>query len=49
MSLKFCCDIHIVGSDFGINIMNLSCLIWTILAAGGGMMVSGILSYLSMI
>ncbi len=48
MSLDFCCDIQMVGSEFSIKYikMDLSCLVSTVQAAGaGGVMVWGIFSW----
>ncbi len=44
MSLDFCCDIQMVGSEFGIKIMDPSCLVSTV-HGGGGVMVWGIFSW----
>ncbi len=48
MSLDFCCDIQMVGSEFGVKkheIMDPSCLFSTVQAGGGGVMVWGIYSW----
>ncbi len=43
MSLDFCCDIQMVGSEFKEHeSMDLSCLVSTVQADGGGVMVWGI-------
>ncbi len=48
MSLDFCCNIQTVGSEFGvkdIKSMDPSCLVSTVQAGGGGVMVGGIFSW----
>ncbi len=48
MILDFCCDIQMVGSEFGMKeheSMNPSCLVSTVHAACGGVMVWGIFSW----
>ncbi len=48
MSLNFCCDIQMVGSEFAIKNMKAvdpSCLVSTVQVGGGGIMVSGIFSW----
>ncbi len=48
MSLDFCCNIQMVGSEFGVKNMKAwihSCLVSTVQAGGGGVMVWGIFSW----
>ncbi len=49
MSLDFCCDIQMVESEFGVKNMKAwmdpSCLVSTVQAAGGGVVVWGIFSW----
>ncbi len=48
MSLDFCCDIQMVGSEFGVKNMKAwihPCLVSTVQAGGGGVMVWGIFSW----
>ncbi len=48
MSLDFCCDIQMVGSEFGVKeheSMDPSCLVSTVQAAGSGVMVWGLFSW----
>ncbi len=48
MSLNFCCNIQMVGSEFGVkNIksMDPSCLVSTDQAGGGGVIVGGMFSW----
>ncbi len=44
MSLDFCCNIQMVGSEFGVKNMK-ACLVSTVQAPGGGVMVWGIFSW----
>ncbi len=44
MSLDFCCDTQMVGSEFGVKNMVSSCLV-SMVQAGGGVMVWGIFSW----
>lgn len=45
MSLHFCCHSRMVGSEFGINTMDPACLVSTVQAGGGGVMVWGRFSW----
>ncbi len=47
MSLDFCCDIQMVGSEFGVKNMKawIILLLSTVQAGGGGVMVWGIFSW----
>ncbi len=45
MSLDFCCDIQMLGSEFGVKNMDPSCLVSTIQAGGGGVIVWGMFSW----
>ncbi len=45
MSLDFFCDIQMVGSEFGVKNMDPFCLVSTVQAGGGGLMVWGIFSW----
>ncbi len=47
MSLNFCCEIQMVGSEFGVNNMTQepSCLVSTVQAGGAGIVVWGIFSW----
>ncbi len=43
MSLDFCCDIQMVGSEFGVK--NMKAVVSTVQAGGGGVMVWGMFSW----
>ncbi len=47
MSLNICCDIQMVGSEFGVKNMSMdsSCLVSAVQTGGGGVMVWGIFSW----
>ncbi len=46
MSLDICCDIQMIESEFGVKKAScLSCLVSTVQAGGGGVMVWGIFSW----
>lgn len=45
MNLNFCCNIQMVGSQFGTNPTDPICLVSTVLAFGGGLMLLGIFAW----